>query len=147
MIFSSLFIKLYNPLNIANNENLKIPITNDLIPFKLKDTEITNIEGETNIVKSEILNILSIAKAMTEVKWTPKYTMTDKDGHYTFTKGKTYTGIPYSMGPYQASSSDDFISKISVSNKILGNDCSGFVSAAWGISRQTTLSLYNLVEN
>ena len=152
MIFSSLFMKLHNPINIINNENSKVPIINDLTPFKLKDTDITNKEipnneGLNNIVKPEKSDILSIAKAMTEVKWVPKYTMIDKDGRYTFVKGKTYTGIPYSMGPYQASSSDDFLSKINSSNKILGNDCSGFVSAAWGISRQTTLSLFDLVKS
>jgi len=138
MIFSSLYMNLHN-------SNLQINITNNLAPFKLKDTEITNIpNNKTDIITSpEKSGILSIAKAMTEVKWTPKSTMVDVSGHYTFVKGKTYTGIPYSMGSYQTSSANDFLSKIIDSNKILGNDCSGFVSAAWGISRQTTLSLFN----
>lgn len=146
MIFSSLFMRLHTPINTINNEHSQMPITNDLTPFKLKDTEIINNKVPNNIITPEKSTILDMAKEMTAVKWIPKYTMMDKDGHYTFVKGKTYTGIPYSMGPYQASSSDDFLSKINSSNKILGNDCSGFVSAAWGISRQTTLSLFNLAK-
>ena len=51
------------------------------------------------------------------------------------------------MNYYQVSSVNDFLSKINNSKKLYGNDCSGFVSAAWGISRQTTLTLFNAVKN
>lgn len=39
-----------------------------------------------------------------------------------------------------------FLPKINTSKKIYGNDCSGFVSIAWGISRQATLILFNAVK-
>ena len=84
---------------------------------------------------------------MTEVKWIPKYNIIDKYGNYTFKKGKTYTGIPYSMDFYQVSSVSDFLSKINGSKKLYGNDCSGFVSTSWGISRQTTLTFFNAVKS
>jgi hypothetical protein len=51
------------------------------------------------------------------------------------------------MNLYQVSSVENFLSKISNSKILYGNDCSGFVSAAWGISRQTTLTLFNAVKN
>lgn len=104
----------------------------------------TNDESVSAVLEDEILNR---AKAMTEVKWTPKNNLIDKHGSYTFIKGKTYQGVPYSMASYQVSSSSDFLSKINNSNILYGNDCSGLVSAAWGIRRQTTLSLYNEVNN
>ena len=84
---------------------------------------------------------------MVNVRWTPKYNLLDSVGHYIFLKGKTYTGIPYILGGYQVSSSNDFLSHINTSNKLYGNDCSGFVSIAWGVSRQTTLSLYNAAKH
>lgn len=91
--------------------------------------------------------ILKRAEEMASVKWTPKYDLKDKSAKYTFVKGKTYKGIPYSMDAYQATSAKEFLSKIKNSSELYGNDCSGYVSAAWGISRQTTLTLYNAVEN
>jgi hypothetical protein len=51
------------------------------------------------------------------------------------------------MDVYQATSAKEFLKKIKDSSELYGNDCSGYVSAAWGISRQTTLTLYNAVEN
>jgi hypothetical protein len=90
--------------------------------------------------------ILKKAEEMANVKWTPKYDLNDKSAKFTFSKGKTYTGIPYSMDVYQATSAREFLKKIKNSSELYGNDCSGYVSAAWGISRQTTLTLYNAVE-
>lgn len=87
--------------------------------------------------------VLSRAESMTEVKWTPKSDLVDKYGNYTFKKNTVFYGVPYSKDNYQVTSADEFLKKITDSDKILGNDCSGFVSAAWGISRQTTLSLFD----
>jgi hypothetical protein len=84
---------------------------------------------------------------MVEVKWSPQYNIIDKYGSYVFVKGKSYYGIPYSENLYQVSSVSNFLSKIRNSEILYGNDCSGFVSAAWGISRQTTLTLFNAVKN
>jgi len=113
---------------------------NDSTIHKVK----TNDEGKSNVLEQEIL---SRAKAMTEVEWIPDHNLIDKKSSYIFIKGKTYHGVPYSMGAYQVSSPKNFLSKINNSKIIYGNDCSGLVSAAWGITRQTTLSLYNDVKN
>jgi hypothetical protein len=51
------------------------------------------------------------------------------------------------MDLYQTMSPQDFLNKIKGSNILYGNDCSGFVSATWGVSRQTTLTLYNAAKN
>jgi len=103
----------------------------------------------SNIIKENSLKeaILNRAKAMTEVKWTPKYNLIEKKCSYIFIKGKTYQGVPYSEDSYQVSSVDGFLSKINKSHILYGNDCSGLVSVAWGINRQTTFSLYNEIRN
>ena len=104
----------------------------------------TKVNVSMSVLKEEILNR---AKAMTEVKWTPKHNFIEKKCFYIFIKGKTYQGVPYSMDPYQVSSPNNFLYKINKSEILYGNDCSAYVSAAWGISRQTTLSLYNDIKN
>jgi len=121
---------------------------NDIIYNTKIDSNITKVKannaGMDSVLRDEILNR---AKAMTEVKWIPKYNLIEKDCFYVFLKGKTYTGVPYSMDPYQVSSPNNFLSMINDSKTLYGNDCSGFVSAAWGISRQTTLTLLNEVKD
>lgn len=133
------------PSNVKiKNSNLKMNIPT----FKLNDTSITYSKNNINspnysIDRNEVLNR---AKEMTQVKWTPKYDLFDKYGHYIFKKGNTYYGIPYSMDYYQTSSINDFLHKINNSKIIYGNDCSGFISICWGVSRQTTLSLLHAVK-
>ena len=158
LIFIAL-LKL-NPRKNINNHNLDIGEMARITPFNLNEKEITynsneyNNESQSpspntntnNTVSTERKAILDRAQAMVEVKWTPKYNMTDKHGAYTFVKGKTYNGIPYSMDSYQVRAASEFLSKINGSQRIYGNDCSGFVSAAWGISRQTTLTFYEAVK-
>lgn len=152
---------LINP-NINNlkkiNNTDKINIDNDqsVIPFSFNDKDITydndnsvNLVPDTNIDKVPEVkrtDVINRAKAMADVKWKPKYNIKNTYGKYTFKKGKTYTGIPYTMDIYQVSSVSDFLSKIKTSKEIYGNDCSGFVSVAWGISRQTTLTIFNSVK-
>lgn len=152
--------------NVLDSSNLVQNITSinnslkNIIPFKLDNDEVIyNKSDGFNMSSSSILkpsenvesnasrmDILNRAKAMTEVEWTPSYNLTDKYCNYVFIKGKTYHGIPYSMDSFQATSKDSFLSKITGSKTLYGNDCSGFVSAAWGIKRQTTLSLYEAVK-
>ena len=126
-------------------------------PFSFSDKAVTYNTKVDSVIASTETNkpgigeglredILNRAKAMTEVKWVPKYNLIDKKGQYTFIKGKTYEGVPYSMDLVQVTSSKDFLDKITNSKTIYGNDCSGFVSAAWAIKRQTTLSLYNVIK-
>ncbi len=155
LVFFSLFVNIKTPVNFPDNvkskaENIKISES-----FILKDNQVTfenNVEKSTsalqeNTVTSMGKETISRAKTMAEVKWMPQNNMNSVEGNYTFIKGETYKGIPYSMGAYQASSAADFLSQIKNSKVILGNDCSGFVSAAWGVSRQTTLTLYEAVRS
>ena len=92
---------------------------------------------------------------MANYKWVAKSTFSAWRGSTQFVKGKTYTGIPYTMHN-QTLSVAEYKSKIA-SNKTLygsstssgtgpkyGSDCSGFVSGAWGISRRTTKTLCNV---
>lgn len=158
LIFFSLFTNLQNSVIVPQNVSRKVDSIDFLVPFTLKDSEITFDESQKNLI-SENKNsesnennninetVLNRAKAMTEVKWIPKNNMRSKEGNYTFIKGKTYTGIPYSMSEYQAASAEDFLSRINNSKVVLGNDCSGFVSAAWGIARQTTLTLFEAIKS
>lgn len=154
-MFIAIFV-IFNPIKNTTESNQKI------IPFKLNNNSITfgKNNGTPNLNVAKSLNsstasnsnlncqeILNRAKSMVEIKWSPKYNIIDRYGSYVFIKGKSYYGIPYSMNYYQVSSVNDFLSKINNSKKLYGNDCSGFVSAAWGISRQTTLTLFNAVKN
>lgn len=147
LMFVSIFII---PVPVQNNTNN----IEDILPFQLSNNDIIynntsnpNANAATinnsNLAREEVINR---AKAMVEVRWTPKQNIADKYSIYVFIKGKTYYGIPYSMDLYQVSSVEDFLSKISKSKKLYGNDCSSFVSTAWGISRQTTLSLFDAVK-
>jgi len=127
-------------------------------PFNLDEKSITynskmennseepQAHTQNNPLSAKRQAVLFKAQAMIDVKWTPKYDLKNKYAPYTFTKGKTYTGVPYSMDLYQIRAVGDFLSKIDGSKIIYGNDCSGFVSACWGISRQTTLSLFEAVK-
>ena len=149
-----IFIMLINP-KINSIEKINIDKNESVTPFSFNDKDITyDIENnviipDTNIEKVPEVNrvdVINRAKAMAEVKWTPKYNIKNSYGKYTFKKGKTYTGIPYTMDVYQVSSVSDFLSKIKTSKVIYGNDCSGFVSTAWGLSRQTTLTIFNSIK-
>lgn len=138
----------YNCKNDNSNQDSKQNIASSS-----SENQITNQTSNVKInakVNNEVdINnkiVLDRAQAMVDVKWVPKYNLTSKYGPYIFVKGKTYTGIPYSMDFYQVKTVDDFLSKISDSKIIYGNDCSGFVSAAWRISRQTTLDFYEAVK-
>lgn len=119
--------ELNNNLITYNDDNIQNPITNPVA---------------NNLISSARQEVINKAKAMSEVTWSPKKNIIDKKSKYIFLKGKTYYGIPYSMAPYQVTSANDFLSRINGTNSLIGNDCSGFISAAWGIKRQTTLSLF-----
>ncbi|HEY5560431.1 MAG TPA: hypothetical protein VIK72_01510 [Clostridiaceae bacterium] len=121
-------------------EDIIYSLKQELAAPALEVAIVQNIESRED-------KILKIATAMAEIKWTPIYDLLDKKASFTFKKGVTYTGIPYSMDGYQVSTAQDFQVKIKSSKIIYGNDCSGFVSAAWGIKRQTTLGFYNALKN
>lgn len=158
LIFIGIFMIL-NPIqNTTDNNHNTVPFKLDGKSITYDKNSITSNSNVANVAKTLNLStmtnsnlicneILDRAKAMVGVKWSPKYNIIDKYGSYVFVKGKNYYGIPYSMNFYQVSSVSDFLSKISNSEQLYGNDCSGFVSAAWGISRQTTFTLFDAVKN
>ncbi|AAM25871.1 hypothetical protein M2349_002388 [Caldanaerobacter subterraneus subsp. tengcongensis MB4] len=104
--------------------------------------------------------VVDKAKRMVDVSWTPSQNLTGWLGRYTFTKGVTYKGIPYSQTPNQRdeigflqslnNAADFYVPYTDPNGRIMpryGSDCSGFVSFAWGISRQTTWSFLQGIKN
>lgn len=147
LILFVLFLNVQNTFAASN-------ISSNLTGYNLNASEIISVSNQNNINnningadKINRENILNRAKAMVYVSWTPNCNIVDSSGHYIFLKGKEYIGVPYSMDSNQVNTASDFLAQINKSNKLYGNDCSGFVSSAWGISRQTTLTLYNAVKN
>jgi len=152
LVFIIILTITYNPegnKTTLNDQLLILPFSlnkKDII-FKNENSSVSQAKACLNNTQAFSSEVIKRAEAMINVKWTPSYNLVSEKASYTFIKGKTYYGIPYSMGFYQVSTPDDFLSKISNSKVIYGNDCSGFVSAAWGISRQTTYTLYNAMKN
>ena len=156
MILVILIYLILINLKINNIGKINIDISQGTTPFSFNNKSITYDNGNSinlvpagnidEVAEVKRIDVINRAKAMTEVKWAPKYNIKNSYGKYTFKKGKTYIGIPYTMDIYQVSSVSDFSSKIKTSKEIYGNDCSGFVSIAWGISRQTTLTIFNSVK-
>jgi hypothetical protein len=149
ILIAGIFIMV--PAHNPNSDNVDTNNFNSIAAFNLSNNDITynQLDTKSNPSKSSdtsIQQILDRAKAMTDVKWSPKYNLVDQKGFYVFIKGKTYYGVPYSMDYYQVNSVSDFLNKINNSKTLYGNDCSGFVSAAWGIKRQTTLTLYDAIK-
>lgn len=141
---------VHNSYSNSTNENnmlINLPFSLSVKDVTYKTKSVSNISKDKGFYSAFREGILNRAKAMTEVKWTPKYNLIEKEGFYVFLKGKTYTGVPYSMDPYQVSSPNNFLYMINDSKILYGNDCSGFVSAAWGVNRQTTLTLLNEVKD
>lgn len=100
-------------------------------------------------------DIIARAQAMVDMKWTTPKQFSGWKGQTTFKTGTTYTGMPYSQTGNQMTSPSNFTNSIKNYSGSLtltspqtqprfGNDCSGFVSAAWGISRHTTSTLPNV---
>ena len=132
LVLLILFLNIQNTLDIQNNSKQNKNNIPNLTAYNLSDSEIImdinhNNNGIDDINRE---NILNRAKAMVNMSWIPKYNLLDSVGHYIFLKGKRYNGIPYILGGYQVSSSNDFLSHMNKSDKLYGNDCSGFVSIA-----------------
>lgn len=94
--------------------------------------------------------VLNRALGMIQVNWTPSRNLMGWRGAMVFQAGKSYSGIPYSQSPNQRDlagfqqelNTDDFYANYVRGDGIVmpkyGNDCSGFLSIAWGIRRYTT---------
>lgn len=154
LILFVLLLNIQSTLVQINNSKASTNISSNIAAYSLKNSSIILTSNQNNgIIETNDADannrkdIINRAKAMVEVSWIPNYNIVDSIGHYIFLKGKTYKGIPYSMGSNQASTASEFLTHIKTSSKLYGNDCSGFVSTAWGVGRQTTLSLYKAVKN
>ncbi|MBE6049949.1 MAG: NlpC/P60 family protein [Clostridium sp.] len=99
--------------------------------------------------------IIKRAQDMVDMTWKTPKEFTGWKRQKVFKTNTTYTGMPYSQTPNQMTSPTNFTNSIQNYSGSLtltspqtqprfGNDCSGFVSAAWGISRHTTSTLPNV---
>ena len=131
----------------------KISVTvQETIDVATKINEILAEENEImqlSMSSSERSSAASRAKEMVEFEWTPTQDLVGWRGNYLFKAGEKVTGMPYSQTEYQKDkagfvaslSYSDFCSSYSrfgITMPKYGNDCSAFVSFAWGLSRKTT---------
>jgi hypothetical protein len=93
--------------------------------------------------------IIERARGMIYVRWTPPEDIHMWNSDKEFEKGIMYEGIPYTQSTNQVRDSKEFLQELNNKSSIeftenncigpnYGNDCSGFVSAVWGIPRCTT---------
>ena len=104
------------------------------------------------------------ARNMANMVWSGSSNIRGWRNEYTFIGGFPYTGMPYSQTYYQVDdnmffqklndSSSGFYSDYgyTVENEFVvmpkyGNDCSGFLSFSWGISRHSTLAFVDGIKN
>jgi hypothetical protein len=103
IILITFVVIIFTPSHNTQRGNiLSFSLSNkDIIYNNKSDSDITKAQidnsGMSDALREEVLNR---AKAMTEVKWTPKCNLIDKKGGYIFTKWKIYNGVPYSMDTY-----------------------------------------------
>lgn len=102
--------------------------------------------------------IIKRAKDMTYIKWSPPEDIVMWNSNEKFQKYKPYEGIPYTCSTNQVRSSKEFLQDLNSKNMLeymesnciepnYGNDCSGFVSAAWNIPRCTTFTIKKYAKN
>lgn len=94
---------------------------------------------------------------MLNVEWIPTQILVGWRGNHDFPAGKKVIGIPYTQnrqknaaGFLAVLSAADFYDSKPVNGTIMptyGNDCSGFLSFAWNISRQTTYTFTEGIKN
>lgn len=137
----------------------------DISVVVLNQVDLLNLKNAINtmsLTSSERQQIDARADAMVYLKWTPTKNIRGWKNKKTFLANTTYTGIPYSQTAYQKNESGflsamnnaDFyeaytrvLNGTSIIMPKYGNDCSGFVSFAWNISRQTTSSFISGIKN
>lgn len=100
------------------------------------------------ITNNERDNIIARGKEMLNVSWVPAKDLEGWRKQHIFKKGVQVTGIPYTQnsqknasGFLASLSAGDFYDSVTLNNKVMpryGNDCSGFLSFSWNISRNTT---------
>lgn len=126
----------------------------------LKEINVTvskNIDIEDEIISTEQKvaarlstmrsTVIQNAQNMLKTQWTPTKNLVGWKGQEVFRAGVGYIGIPYTQSPYQKDKTgflnsmkkSDFYTTYNngASMPRYGNDCSGFVSFAWGLARQS----------
>ena len=111
------------------------------------------------ISQSDRSAIVKKAKDMVEISWTPKKDLNGWNYTGYFRADKPQKGIPYSQTFYQKddigfksalANNSDFYDTYKIGSNLMpkyGNDCSGFVSFAWGLQRKTTYDFVNGIKN
>lgn len=129
-----------------------------LVELDYEDKEAIEDGPELFLSASDRNEIIDRAKAMTDVTWVPNKDLNGwtRKGH--FKAGKKYKGIPYSQTYYQkddkefitAMQNKDFYDEFKIGKILMpkyGSDCSGFVSFAWGLKRNTTYDFVTGINN
>lgn len=153
---------------VADDENIMtVSAAGVLTADEVKKNDVSPLAGSYRKELSQgVKNILLRARQMYEVTWTPLADVKadSKTCPGTFVKGQTYQGVPYGQpvhhGAYVGfvATIDEFVAATKDKNSKMytdqgentwgglrtapfySNDCSAFVSYAWGISRTTTAS-------
>lgn len=136
----------------VNDEEYIINVTvkKDFSEELQKALEVASNKNTMARISSERQAIVDKGREMASLLWTPTSNLRGWKNEMTFIAGKTYSGIPYSQTQVKQTDDlefleclkkddfyDDYVSDGVVMPKY-GSDCSGFVSFAWGLSRQTT---------
>ena len=108
------------------------------------------------LTPTERENILTKASAMYNVYWTPTSNVRGWKNGNTFYAGTSYKGIPYSQTEYQRDDTNfrisesgfyDNYTRFNIIMPKYGNDCSAYVSYAFGLSRKITTDYINGIKN
>lgn len=110
-----------------------------------------------SMTSSQRDSAVSIAKGMVEMSWMPTQDLIGWKGKV-FPANVWVTGMPYSQTAYQKDQKgflesmgySDFYTTYVSGDRLMpryGNDCSGFVSFAWEISRNTTQGFLKGISN
>jgi len=121
---------------------------------------LNNTKNISNTSDNYLRNqVAAKAKAMIDVSWTPTSNLIGWESLKTFRTGVTYYGIPYSQTVNQVdekafkdsmSLSNFYSSLTNIYGGLMpryGNDCSGFLSIAWGITRRNTTYFRNGIKD
>lgn len=136
--------------------------------IKVKVLKAINYEAEVLVASndfstmaltpSERDTIINKCSTMINYWWKPTQDLKGWRGNFTFKANTVYNGLPYSQTEYQkddigfgtALGCGDFYSSYTRFGIVMpkyGNDCSGFTSFAWGVSRQTTYTFIQGIKN
>lgn len=151
--------------------NVKVLKEIDLLEEEGKYYKKHNMDNKSDdisvksLTQTERDDIRDNALAMISYCWHPEGDLIGWKSRFIFEEDEGYSGIPYSQTPNQSDETlfdnalDDYETNnfytpmyfyqdgVQYIQPRYGNDCSGFTSFSWGISRKTTLDFYNGIKN